>query len=846
MSEEKPKGYLAKFGERLIEHGYSIIPIQRGSKRPPGDDWQKIRSTPKLLRSWIGEGGSYTRAGCGILTRDCPGVDLDILDEKMSLQMEAFVLDNFGAAPVRIGMAPKRLILFQTATPFPKVNSKTFRDEWGDPDAAKSGSGRPVGDLRKIEILGDGQQFVAYAIHPDTQQPYRWVANGSPSKVRREHLPVLDAEGAAAIVAEFERLCEARGWEQVTVGRAVSRLAASSSKGRIATDDIFAADKAKVDLSADELRKKLLLVPNNHDHDTWFQVGMALWHQFDGEQAGLDLWHEWSESAVNYDGAVLDARWETFDAEGKNREPLTARFILKLAQEQAEVIAVETFREIREALMEADDLTKLKEAAERCKHLEFDVLQRSMIVGILQKRYKEIAKTNLTVGIARDLVRYENPASVELPHWLDGFVYVQFDKTFYSYTKRVGMATEAFNASYGRFMLTKKDVLEGKSSPEHVPSQYALNTKQIPVVFNTMYLPGEDDLFTYNSKAFVNTYSDKNIPDIPDKLNRAELEAIEIVKAHMVHLVAAEQDRETLLDAFAFIVQNPGKRLNWAILLQGTEGDGKSFWAGLLAATLGPDNLTNLHAQAMEEKYNGWSENAQVVFFEEIKLHGHNRFDVLNKVKPLITNVMVSVRRMQTDIYSVVNTVTYILTTNFRDALPLDDNDTRYFIVFSRWQTKEALAAFVAKNPDYYARLYGTLQYGGALRKWLLARKISPTFSADARAPDSRGRTEMVRNAISEEAECLDEILRSSPRMDLCWHLVNTTELAQEMQGRGVDVPYGKAMGKLLLAAGFTRLKRVRMGGDTPMFWSRYPDKFTDDWGNIDEKIIKNWLKTDL
>lgn len=846
MAEEKPKGYLAKFGERLIDHGYSIIPIQRGSKRPPGDDWQKIRSTPKLLRSWIGDGGPYTRAGCGILTRDCPAVDLDILDEKMSLQMEAFVLEKFGAAPVRIGMAPKRLILFQTDTPFPKVNSKTFRDDWADPDAAKSGSGKPVGDLRKIEILGDGQQFVAYAIHPDTQQPYRWVANGSPSKIRREDLPTLDAEGAAAIVAEFERLCEERGWDQVSVGRPVSRMASAPAKGRIATDDVFASDKAKVDLSPEELRKKLLLVPNNDDHDTWFQVGMALWHQFDGEQAGLDLWHEWSESAHNYDGPALDARWETFDAEGKNREPLTARFIIKLAQEQAALVAVETFREIREALASAEDLTALKEVAERCKHIEFDVLQRSQIVGLVQKRYKDIAKTTLTVGIARDLVRYENPASSEMPHWLNGFVYVQFDKTFYSYTKRSWMATEAFNASFGRFMLTKKDVLEGKSTPEHIPSQFALNTKQIPVVYNRMYLPGEDDLFQYNSKPYVNTYSDQNIPEIPGKLMRSELEAIETVKRHLEHLFSSEHDRAILLDALAFIVQNPGQRLKWAILLQGVEGDGKSFFAGLLAAVLGPDNVTNMVAQALEEKYNGWSENAQVVFFEEIKLHGHNRYDVLNKVKPMITNVMVPVRRMNTDIYSVVNTATYILTTNFRDALPLDDSDSRYFILFSRWQTREALRAFMAKNPKYYVDLYGALQHGGALRKWLLAHKINPSFSADDRAPDSRGRTEMVRNAITEEAEAFQEILAESPRLDLSDYLVNTTELAQEMNGRGVEVPYGKAMGKLLLSFGFTRLKRVRMNGETPMFWSRKPDRFTDEWGVVDEKLIKAWLKSDL
>lgn len=845
MSDEKPNGYLARHGGRMIENGYSIIPIRRGSKAPPSDleKWQKIRATPRLLASWVA--GGYSRAGVGLLTRKHPFVDLDILDEKMALQMEAYCLKEFGAAPVRIGLAPKRGLLFQTETPFPKINSRTFADDWGDPEAAHSGSGAPTGHLRKVEILGDGQQFVAFHIHPDTGKPYRWVANGNPVTRMASELPTLDEDGGRAIVAEFERLAEERGWEVKTQGRAVSRL--SSAAGRkIDHDDVFAADKQKIELSADELRKRLLLVPNADDYDTWFQVGMALWHQYDGEQIGLDLWHEWSETATNYDAAALDAKWETFDAEGKGREPLTARFILKLAQEQQKVIAVETFREIREQIIGCTSIGEIADVCAKVKHIEFDVLARNQIVGMVKDQYKKLTTQLLPLGVARDMVRFENPAPKDAPHWLQGWVYVTQDKSFYNRVTHQSISTEAFNAIFGRYMLTKTEILEGKSVPETFPAPFALNNQQIPVVKNRMYLPGEDDLFTYNSSPYVNSYSDENIPEVPARLNAAEKAAVETVKAHFAHLFHDETDRIVLMDAIAYLVQNPGKRLDWAILLQGTEKDGKSFFAGLLGAVLGPDNVNNLAAPSLEEKFNGWSEGAQVVFFEEIKLHGHNRFDVLNKVKPLITNPLISVRRMQTDVYTVLNTATYFLTTNFRDALPLDDNDSRYFILFSRFQTKKALQAFLDTDPDYYQRLYDALQHPGALRKWLLGHQINPKFSGSKRAPDSKAKAEMVRYAKTDEAVALEEILATAPSVQFTYQLLNATKLADEMAGRDCEVPYGRAMSKLLLDAGFTKLGKVRVGTDTDWFWSQQPRKFQHPDGTVNQLAVRAWVKTEL
>jgi hypothetical protein len=56
-----------------------------------------------------------------------------------------------------------------------------------------------------VEILGDGQQFVAYNIHPDTQQPYSWTG-GDPTQILHGWLPLLSATDADEIIRQCEQV----------------------------------------------------------------------------------------------------------------------------------------------------------------------------------------------------------------------------------------------------------------------------------------------------------------------------------------------------------------------------------------------------------------------------------------------------------------------------------------------------------------------------------------------------------------------------------------------------------------------------------------------------------------
>ena len=108
-------------------------------------------------------------------------------------------------------------------------------------------------------------------------------------------------------------------------------------------------------------------------------------------------------------------------------------------------------------------------------------------------------------------------------------------------------------------------------------------------------------------------------------------------------------------------------------MLHGVEGAGKTFFFVLMAHCLGHQNVRTVQPTDLGKEFNGWAEGSQFTCIEEIKMHGHSRFDVLNSLKPLITNDYVSVRRMRTDPYMVQNTASYMALTNYADALPIDD-----------------------------------------------------------------------------------------------------------------------------------------------------------------------------
>jgi putative DNA primase/helicase len=179
---------------RLLASGFCPTPCV--GKRPILKDWQ-TQHEPTLLEI---EGWSRTATAAtntGILTRVTPAFDIDILDPEAAAAVEALVRDRFeehGDILVRFGLPPKRCIPFRSATPFPKVYVELIPPGWVEGQK-----------LERLEVLSDGQQFVAHGIHPDTHKPYSWYG-GEPGEIRHEDLPCIHPEEAQALVADGVKL----------------------------------------------------------------------------------------------------------------------------------------------------------------------------------------------------------------------------------------------------------------------------------------------------------------------------------------------------------------------------------------------------------------------------------------------------------------------------------------------------------------------------------------------------------------------------------------------------------------------------------------------------------------
>lgn len=815
--------YLAKYGPDVLDNGYLVVPIVKGSKAPglgkPAKNWQNIKADSAKLQSWIDKG--YGSNGLGIVSSRSPGVDMDCQDPDLVEQLRAFTVSRLGETIERVGLPPKTLLVYRADTQFPKVNSSVFIDN--------------MGRTAKLEVLGDGQQFVALHIHPDTKKPYRWKDRKGVHNTPLMSLPEITREDAEAIRDEFERLCRERNWPEK---KTISRLS-----GDIDRNDPFIHDAPKVmDLSDAEIRAKLLQVPNPDEYETWLQIGMALYHQYDGSQEGLDLWHEWSETASNYNRNSLDSKWGGFDVEGKKRPPMTARLILKLSGEEQARLATEALSDIREKIAMAPTLPDLENAAAEVKHLQFTRPVREMLAGLVKAQFKVVTNTTPPISICREMVRYQDPATgSELPNWMVGYVYIQLDETFYNTRTRLSLTTNGFNQSFSRFMLTRSELLENKSVPEHIPSAMALNVFKIPTVANKMYMPGEDDLFSVNGVPYVNFYSTDGLPEIPEIISASGQRCIDRLLAHIEHLFLNSQDGLYLLDWMTYIVQS-GSRVSWAPVIQGVQGDGKTWFAELLKAVLGMSNVVVIKGKALEEQYNAWAEGHQIVFIEEVRLHGKNRFDAVNNLKTNITNSTVEIRRMRTDIYNVINQSSYFITTNSRDGLPIDHSDTRYFPMFSKWQRKEDLAAFMVAHPDYYPDLYASLNEPGVLRKFFMERTISDNFDARKRAPTSSSRWQMIELAKTEETDAFDIALVEEKSKDFCDDMLDSALCGSKMTGYGSSAPIGMALNRMLDQAGFTTLGRWKIDGETRRLWSRNPQQFFSEDGSPNGTAIRAYF----
>jgi hypothetical protein len=112
--------WMGQFGGKVFDQGYRIVPLRPEAKNPIDKDWERLaRQQNEADVEKLEKERPF--CGIGIITAFNPAVDIDVRDGKLALQLEQLAHEKLGSAPVRIGARPKRLLVYRTDTPFPKM-----------------------------------------------------------------------------------------------------------------------------------------------------------------------------------------------------------------------------------------------------------------------------------------------------------------------------------------------------------------------------------------------------------------------------------------------------------------------------------------------------------------------------------------------------------------------------------------------------------------------------------------------------------------------------------------------------------------------------------------------------
>ncbi len=563
-------------------------------------------------------------------------------------------------------------------------------------------------------------------------------------------------------------------------------------------------------LSIDEIKTYLKAIVNDvNSYDPWLKVGMALYHQFEGGKDGLRLWAKWSQVSDSYNEDELKAKWSSFGGSVRTN-PITFAYVIYRAGGKS-VVNNEVVKSLEEQAEQVCDKESYLAFRDEAKVVGKNVLPddlRAMLAATVYARIGEdlgLTKTEVKKAITPAKKERSFDVESERPSWCDDWVYVetlcQFANTELNYT----IKREAFNAKFDREM---ECLLAEKSASTMALVDYNMDT-----VVDSMYWPGADMIFEYEGKRMVNGYRDSGAKAC-DEIDADGQSVIDMFLRHVDLTLEDKREQGILLDWLAYVVQNKGSRVSWALLLQGTQGNGKSYFVNLLQAVIG-SNVSNLDGAAIAGRFTGWAHGSLVVAVEEIRISGANKYEVLDRMKPFISNKTVQIEEKGRDHRTVPNFTSYLLLTNYKDAIPIVKGDRRYCVMFSRIQSEQALFDELG-GEDAAAEYFNTLfdeteRRADALANYLMTYKISADFNPKGRAPSTGARDRMMNVSISSGYSMVEDVINQHDCPVINGKILDVTKLNELCNFDGQELPKTSALAPILLEMGYEQLSNRRI-----------------------------------
>lgn len=253
------------------------------------------------------------------------------------------------------------------------------------------------------------------------------------------------------------------------------------------------------------------------------------------------------------------------------------------------------------------------------------------------------------------------------------------------------------------------------------------------------------------------------------------------------YMVPNDKYREWVLDWMAGIIQNKGHKWRWVIFFYSFGKQvGKGSIFRVMELILGEDNTMETQVALMLDKGSMYTDR-QLVLIDECKSKGDwaEKNHLANDLKMIITGKKVSARRMRVDYKQVQNNANFMIFSNDKKAISLDDEDKRYLVIHhdSPRLTQKFYDSFHdwLEGPDK-TKKDGTDGGAELIYDYLLRRSIE--LPLHGTAPETEFQKEMEQSSTNPVVEQLKEWMgeENGPFSLELGDIRGTTELSQYIQ----------------------------------------------------------------
>ena len=258
---------------------------------------------------------------------------------------------------------------------------------------------------------------------------------------------------------------------------------------------------------------------------------------------------------------------------------------------------------------------------------------------------------------------------------------------------------------------------------------------------------------------------------------------------HLQKVLPDERDRTILLCYMAACVQHKGVKFQWAPLLQGVEGNGKTLFTRCVAEALGRRYVHWPKASKLSKEFNAWMVGKLFYGVEDIYVPDQKR-EMIEELKPMITGGDgLEIEGKGVDQISADICGNFMFNSNHRDAVRKTQNDRRFCVLFSAQQQAEDLGRD-GMGGNYFPELYDWLKADGyaivaeLLHTYPIPDEYNPATSCQ-RAPV----TTSTAAAISASTGGIEQEIHEAVAQGLpgfCGGFVSSIQLDRLLEKLGV------------------------------------------------------------